>query len=124
MVSNPSHLTKPQLILLTLLPSRPIIRQKLIATKGANLGVNFEDFFIPFCNKLNLNWPYPQDQVLIPNPSATEGEDSVLMNPVFETHLRDLNNWSMGTIFRENFPHLIDESVTIRDAPLPRRRSN
>jgi hypothetical protein len=26
------------------------------------------------------------------------------MNPAFETHLRDLGNWSLGTEFRDTFP--------------------
>ncbi len=57
------------------------------------------------------------------NNAATSAEDSVLMNPVFETHLRDLNNWSIGNMFKTEFPYLIDESVRIQDGPEPRRMS-
>lgn len=33
-------------------------------------------------------------------------DDQWLINPAFETHLRDLNNWSLGPSFRGNFPQL------------------
>ncbi|KAK3053991.1 hypothetical protein LTR09_004767 [Extremus antarcticus] len=93
----------------------PIIRQRLIASNR----VDFEEFFIPFCAKLSLNWPHPRDTVLLYNSNASNPEDGVMMNPAFETHLRDLGNWSMGTIFRSEFPYLIDESVRIQDGRRP-----
>ena len=37
------------------------------------------------------------------------------MNPVFESHFRDLGNWSMGSGFKAAFPGLVDESVRIED---------
>ncbi|KAF3037259.1 hypothetical protein E8E12_007483 [Didymella heteroderae] len=33
-------------------------------------------------------------------------DDQWLINPAFETHLRDLNNWSLGPSFRGTFPQL------------------
>jgi len=33
-------------------------------------------------------------------------DDQWLINPAFETHLRDLNNWSLGPSFRGSFPQL------------------
>lgn len=116
---NPSKLTLP-------FSPRPIVRQKLIHDPHI---VNFEEFFIPFTSRLSLNWPYPADQVLVTNPNRSPNsshrrssggssggeDDSVMMNPVFETHLRDLGNWSMGRLFATTFPFLIDESVRIKD---------
>jgi len=42
-----------------------------------------------------------------------EGQEFVI-NPVFESHLRNLNNWSLGTAFANSFPDLVDD-VRIRD---------
>lgn len=88
----------------------PIIRLRLITTAD----VTFENFFIPFTSRLCLNWPYPCDQVLI---SAAESDDpsDVKINPVFESHLRDLRNWSLATVFKTTVPELIDQSVRIQD---------
>ena len=35
-------------------------------------------------------------------------EDQWLINPAFESHLRDLNNWSLGPSFRGTFPQFAD----------------
>jgi hypothetical protein len=32
------------------------------------------------------------------------GEPLYGLNPTFEHHLRDLNNWSLGPAFRDTFP--------------------
>lgn len=72
--------------------------------------VAFEDFFVPYCRTLSLNWPLPPDCILI-----TTAEASLAMNPAFEYHLRELQNWSLGAEFRNTFPQLVDGSVRIRD---------
>jgi len=48
-----------------------------------------------------------------PNPSSLLGplpaeDDHWLINPAFESHLRDLNNWSLGPSFRGSFPMFAD----------------
>ena len=76
--------------------------------------VRFDEFFVPFTTTLSLNWQYPADQVLIQEPAA-EAED-LRLNPTFETHLRDLKNWSLGREFANAFPDLV-EDVLIQDLP-------
>lgn len=61
----------------------------------------FDDFFVPFTNTLSLNWPYEETDVLIENP---DGE--LLINPVFETHMKRLDNWTLGDQFDRTFPQL------------------
>ena len=41
-------------------------------------------------------------------------EDQWLINPAFESHLRNLNNWSLGPSFRGSFPQLAD-AVKIKE---------
>lgn len=41
-------------------------------------------------------------------------EDQWLINPAFESHLRNLNNWSLGQSFRGTFPALAD-AVKIKE---------
>lgn len=65
--------------------------------------VPFEAFFIPYTITLSLNWPYEAQDTLI---AGDEGE--LAMNPVFERHLRDLNNWSLGPSFAKAFPVLAE----------------
>ncbi|KAH0558471.1 hypothetical protein GP486_004867 [Trichoglossum hirsutum] len=62
----------------------------------------FQDFSFHYTNTLSLNWQYEPTDVLLPTP----GSDELCINPVFERHLRDLNNWSLGPEFRNAFPAL------------------
>ncbi|KAI9754605.1 MAG: hypothetical protein M4579_004634 [Chaenotheca gracillima] len=69
----------------------------------------FDEFFIPFTTTVSLNWPYNPTDTLI---SSSES-DEVTINPVFERHLRNLNNWSLGPAFANAHPKLVD-SVRIQ----------
>ena len=89
---------------------RPYMRARLSSVDT----VRFDEFFVPFTTTLSLNWQYPADQVLIQEPAA-EAED-LRLNPTFETHLRDLKNWSLGREFANAFPDLV-EDVPIQDLP-------
>ena len=66
-------------------------------------GIPFEAFFVPYTITLSLNWPYEAQDTLI---AGEEGE--MAMNPVFERHLRDLDNWSLGPSFAAKFPMLAE----------------
>ncbi|ESZ96217.1 hypothetical protein SBOR_3375 [Sclerotinia borealis F-4128] len=72
----------------------------------------FDNFFIPFTSTLSLNWPYEPTDALLNSGggngtglSLTE-EGELLINPVFERHLRRLENWSLGPAFASAFPGL------------------
>lgn len=86
--------------------------------------VKFEDFFVPYTTTLSLNWPLPQDCILLEAPPVADSNNSseqqrlagtLILNPAFEHHLRNLENWSVGSQFRASFPNLVDETVRIKD---------
>lgn len=62
----------------------------------------FDDFFIPFTTTLSLNWPYEEVDTLLMVPDS----DDVMINPVFERHLRRLENWTLGDAFAKALPGL------------------
>ena len=75
----------------------------------------FDNFFIPFTGTLSLNWPYEPTDALLNSGSGNGGsglgfseEGELLINPVFERHLRRLENWSLGPQFASAFPGLRD----------------
>ena len=84
----------------------PGLREKLIMY---NHQFPVDNFFIPFTTTLSLNWPYEPRDVLVAIPNSME----LSMNPIFERHLRDLNNWSLGPAFAKALPELA-ETVRIR----------
>ena len=67
-------------------------------------NIPFDTFFIPYTTTLSLNWPYEPTDTLISLPDKEEFS----INPVFERHLRDLNNWSLGPAFARTFPMLAE----------------
>jgi hypothetical protein len=99
---RPSQLFTPHPAWIDHLPW-PSMRDKLI--RDHNMPeYSFDNFFIPFTSTLSLNWPYQETDTLL---STGDGED-LLINPVFERHLRRLDNWSLGPLFAKTFPGLAD----------------
>lgn len=62
----------------------------------------FNNFFVPFTRTLRLHWPYEETDTLL---KSQDGEE-LMINPVFERHLRNLDNWSLGEDFANTFPKL------------------
>ncbi|KAH6646085.1 hypothetical protein BKA67DRAFT_541075 [Truncatella angustata] len=83
----------------------PEMREKIAKAfrypPAAQVEFPFNDFFVPFTDTLSLNWPYEETDVLIETP---DGE--LLINPVFETHMKRLENWTLGEQFAQTFPQL------------------
>ncbi|KAK8086951.1 hypothetical protein PG994_001925 [Apiospora phragmitis] len=76
----------------------------------------FENFFIPFTTTLSLNWPYEETDCLLQSPDG----DELLINPVFERHMRRLENWTLGDAFHQTFPQLDGTYNQKRDGSIAR----
>ncbi|KAK8006455.1 hypothetical protein PG991_012752, partial [Apiospora marii] len=76
----------------------------------------FENFFIPFTTTLSLNWPYEETDCLLQSPDG----DELLINPVFERHMRRLENWTLGDAFHQTFPQLNGTYNLKRDGSIAR----
>ncbi|KAI0143262.1 BZIP transcription factor [Pestalotiopsis sp. NC0098] len=83
----------------------PAMRERIAKAfrnpQAAQVDFPFDDFFVPFTSELSLNWPYEEVDVLI---ETSDGE--LLINPVFETHMKRLGNWTLGDQFDRTFPQL------------------
>jgi hypothetical protein len=66
----------------------------------------------PYSTAVNAGSPAPPltPQPIVGTPgtvnSASGADEQYLINPAFESHLRNLNNWSLGPDFRAQFPNL------------------
>jgi hypothetical protein len=52
--------------------------------------------------------------VVITTGTNEKGVKQVVVNPIFNEHIRQLTNWVIGEPFRKRFPefaHLVDEDV-------------
>ncbi|KAL6864404.1 hypothetical protein J3F83DRAFT_741642 [Trichoderma novae-zelandiae] len=81
----------------------PEMRERVIKARNPELFY-FDNFFLPFTSTLTLSWPYEEAHTLLRNPDS----DEIMINPVFESHMRNLDNWKLGRIFADSFPMLAD----------------
>jgi hypothetical protein len=99
---RPSQLFTPHPVWIDHLPW-PKMRDRLVGDYNPR-DYLFDNFFIPFTTTLSLNWPYEPTDTLLSSPES----DELMINPVFERHLRRLENWSLGPAFHKAFPGLQD----------------
>ncbi|XWX00830.1 hypothetical protein V2A60_008852 [Cordyceps javanica] len=76
----------------------------VLVREHASGAYPFDHFFIPYTTTLTLSWPYRDTDTLLQSPHAEE----LMINPVFERHLRNLDNWKLGGAFARAFPGLAD----------------
>ncbi|KAJ5793860.1 hypothetical protein N7457_000459 [Penicillium paradoxum] len=88
----------------------PAMRDRIITSYQ---NYPFDDWHKPFTNGLSVNWPYEDTDCLL----SAGDSDELVINPVFERHMRNLSNWSLGPSFAEVYPALAD---TAQIKPDPR----
>lgn len=104
MVPRPSQLFQTHPAWIDHLPF-PRMRDKLAREYNPQEYL-FENFTLPFTSTMSLNWPYPPEDVLV-SVSFIGGEE-YRINPNFESHLRKLENWTLGPAFLKAMPGLED----------------
>ncbi|KAJ5161641.1 hypothetical protein N7492_007033 [Penicillium capsulatum] len=109
---RPTQLLQPHPAWIDYVPW-PRMRDRLVTSHE---DYPFDCWTLPFTHGMSVNWPYEATDCLL----SAGDSDELLINPVFERHMRNLNNWSLGPMFADSFPGLV-ETTQIR--PEPRQRS-
>ncbi|KAI6887184.1 hypothetical protein KC318_g15370, partial [Hortaea werneckii] len=96
--------------------NRPRMRALLATTNPKR----FDEFFVPFSTTISVNWPASAGDVLVASsqtPGANDGHvpEKLTINPDFESHLRDLSNWSLGRDFVTTFPDIVTDEMRIEN---------
>ncbi|KAI1471525.1 uncharacterized protein F4812DRAFT_181860 [Daldinia caldariorum] len=97
----------------------PHMREKL-AKEYNPTDFLFDNFFIPFTTTISLNWPYEPTDTLLQSPDGNE----LLINPVYERHLRRFENWTLGEAFDKAFPLLRGTYNLKRSSPPARNMAD
>ncbi|KAM0277421.1 hypothetical protein ACHAQH_005783 [Verticillium albo-atrum] len=88
----------------------PRAREYLIA----HPDITLDDWAAPYSSSFGVSWPYDPSLVVITSMAADINGTEFSINPVYEEHLRQLRNWTVGDVFRQRFPdisQLIDEDT-------------
>lgn len=78
----------------------PLIRDRIVTSYQS---YPFDEWFGPYTRELSVNWPYEDTDCLLPAGDS----DELVINPVFERHMRNLSNWSLGPSFLVKYPDLM-----------------
>ncbi|KAG6100353.1 hypothetical protein E4U30_004795 [Claviceps sp. LM220 group G6] len=104
MTPQPSQIECPHPAWVDYVPF-PVMRERLARIWISKPGeYDLEQFFIPYTTTLSVSWPYEDTDALLILPDS----DDVIINPVFERHMRNGDNWKLGASFARAFPELVD----------------
>lgn len=95
---------------------RPRAREYLII----HPEITLDDFVVPYSSSFSLNWPYDPTSVLLPPVTRNDEITEITVNPVFQEHMKQISNWTIGEAFRKRFPdmsRLIDMDLGQMSAP-------
>lgn len=85
----------------------PALREHVIRNQNSYY---FPEFTLPYTCQMSINWKYDDRDCIITQESLVRGGgrdarlSEPIINPVFERHLRELKNWSVGPALIEKFP--------------------
>jgi hypothetical protein len=66
--------------------------------------ITFDHFAMVYSSSFDVSWPYNPSHILLSSSNADGG--GIHLNPVYEQHVRQLRNWTIGEKFRKKFPEL------------------
>ncbi|PVH97919.1 hypothetical protein DM02DRAFT_657820 [Periconia macrospinosa] len=68
--------------------------------------IKFDEFVAAYSSSFTIDWQYdPKHVIIITN---NNDKDSIVINPVYEEHLKQLKNWTVQGIFRRKFPEMAE----------------
>ncbi|TLD16174.1 uncharacterized protein PgNI_00229 [Pyricularia grisea] len=70
---------------------------------GMDPPVTFDLFAGVYTDTISLNWPHKNRGSLL---ESSDGSSDPVITPAFESHLRNLDNWTLGPQFFHQMPHL------------------
>ncbi|KAH8670335.1 hypothetical protein BGZ60DRAFT_527808 [Tricladium varicosporioides] len=76
--------------------------------------ITFDDFAMVYSSSFDVSWPYSPSHIIESTSTGWSGGNGgnggdgggISLNPVYEQHLRQLKNWTVGEKFRRKFPEL------------------
>jgi hypothetical protein len=96
-----------QILYRFLISRRPHVRDCLIR----NQHITFEQYATAYTLTSDVNWQYGENLVFLEGVSSATSSSVWTMNPVFEKHLRNLDNFSVGPTYKQLLPEDFGDAV-------------
>ncbi|KAH8647464.1 hypothetical protein BGZ60DRAFT_553404 [Tricladium varicosporioides] len=84
----------------------PRARDRICQSSHYHTSLHYETFKIVCNRSISINWPYEHGDALLQvgGYDKGNGRGEYIINPVFLSHIRRLENWTLGREFVELFP--------------------
>ncbi|KAI6784676.1 uncharacterized protein J7T54_006722 [Emericellopsis cladophorae] len=66
----------------------------------------FEAYRAATARSLSVNWPYADSGAVVESESGDHEGQRAALNPIFEAHVRNLDNWTVGAEVAAAFPYM------------------
>jgi hypothetical protein len=63
--------------------------------------ITLDDFASAYSTSFFIRWQYDPSHVVI-----TTNDNGIQINPIYEEHIRQIRNWTVGDVFRRKFPEM------------------
>ena len=86
----------------------PTVREYLIQHQE----ITFDEFAAVYSSSFSVWWPFDAEHVIAKLTPPQSSTPMAVINPIYEEHLRQLRNWTVGDTFRLRFPaigELVDQ---------------
>lgn len=84
---------------------RPAVRDMLVEFPEK---YSFEEFSDVYSSNVTVSWPHDESDIQIDlSGMYSPGHvTQAMVNPIFERHIRNLDNWTVGEGFRRFYPEM------------------
>jgi hypothetical protein len=68
----------------------------------------FERFSEVYSQSVTISWPHDEVDIMVEVNSGTSDSKcpQAIFNPIFERHIRNLDNWTAGPAFMDCYPEM------------------
>lgn len=75
----------------------------------------FEEFSEVYSHNVTISWPHREEDIVVNLEGDSDQSYNLqaMFNPIFERHIRDLDNWTVVQGFKDCYPEMT-EAVSSR----------
>lgn len=68
--------------------------------------ISFDEYANAFSLAFDVSWPYDESLIVQVDETTDSATNHCRLNPIFEEHIRNINNWTVGSRYWQLYPVL------------------